>query len=73
MSKILSITVLRKMTPADLRQEIAAERRLVVTLRLGLTLGKEKGSHLYRRAKKQLARMLTVLQEMQKSSHPLPR
>ena len=65
MSKTLSLDELRKMAPADLRQEVASQRRLVTTLRLGLTLGKEKGSHLHKRAKKLLARMLTVLSELQ--------
>ena len=60
MSKILSIEELRKMQKADLLKEIAEQQRLVAKLRLDLKRGKEKGSHLYKRAKKQLAQMLTV-------------
>ena len=67
MSKILSMDELRKMKEADLQKEIAEQQRLVSKLRLDLKRGKEKGSHLYKNAKKQLSRMLTVLSVLQKT------
>ena len=51
----------------DLRKEIAEQRRAVATLSLAVKEGKEKGTHLLHGARKLLARMLTVLGEMQRS------
>lgn len=56
------------MQPADLRKEIAAQRSHVAALRMRVTMRKEKGTHILRQAKKQLARMLTVLSELEKKS-----
>lgn len=61
MTKTLSLKELRMMTPDDLRKEVAEQRKAVAQLRLHLRLGKEKGGHLLRRARRGLARMLTVL------------
>lgn len=61
MSALTTIKELQNMTPVDLRKEIAAQDTLVVKLRLGVKLGKEKDSAKYVRERKQLARMKTVL------------
>ena len=68
MGKTLSIDELRKMSPADLRKEVASQRQLVAGLHLTVKMGKEKGSHLLHQGKTLLARMLTVLQELQKKT-----
>jgi ribosomal protein L29 len=67
MSKTLSLAELRKMQEADLLKEITEQRRTVAKLRIDLERGKEKGSHLYQSAKKQLSRMLTVYAELRRS------
>lgn len=63
-AKILSLAELRKMTSQDLRKEVSEKRARVAALRLATRLGKEKGTHLLRLAKKELARMLTILAEI---------
>lgn len=60
MSSLTTIKELRKMSAEDLRKEIIAQQNIVVKLRLGVKLGKEKDSAKYVREKKQLARMKTV-------------
>lgn len=60
MSTLTSIKELQKMSPADLHKEIVQQENIVVKLRLGVKLGKEKDSAKYIREKKQLARMKTV-------------
>jgi ribosomal protein L29 len=61
MATTLTITELSKMDTADLQREIAGQRMLVQKMRMGITMKKEKDSALYRREKKTLARMQTVL------------
>ena len=56
----ITIKELQKMTPKDLLKEIYSQENIVVKLRLGVKLGKEKDSAKYIREKKQLARMKTV-------------
>lgn len=68
MVKTLSMEELRKMQEADLLKEIAEQQRSVAKLHLDLKRGKEKGSHLYKNAKKQLAQMLTVSVELHHTS-----
>lgn len=61
MTNNTTIKELQKMNPKDLLKEIAQQEANVVKLRLGVKLGKEKDSAKYIRARKQLARMKTVL------------
>ena len=68
MSKILSMDELRKMQEADLRKEIKEQYSTVAQLRYSVKSGKEKGSHLYKQEQTQLARMLTVLSELQQKA-----
>ena len=70
MAKALTLTELRKMSVEDLRKEVAGHRRKKAELHLHVKLGKEKGVHLYRNAKKELAQMLTILSELQKKQAP---
>lgn len=63
MTKILSLAELRKMMPEDLRREIMEQQSRVAALRLAVKLRKEKGVHLLKAARRELARMLTVLAE----------
>jgi ribosomal protein L29 len=61
MAKNLTMEELRRMNLSDLEKEIEAQRRTITHLRLNISLGKEKAVHLLRKARKQLARMLTLL------------
>lgn len=64
MPKVLTLTELRNMKEEDLLKEINQQYRAVAALQLTVKSGKDKGSHLYKRGKKQLSRMLTVLSEL---------
>jgi len=64
MAKTLTIIELRNMKENDLIREINQQYRNVASLQLNVKSGKEKGSHLYKREKKQLTRMLTILSEL---------
>ena len=68
MSTLITIKELRKMSPEDLHKEIVAQENMVVKLRLGVKLGKEKDSAKYIREKKQLARMKTVYSPVSSTS-----
>jgi ribosomal protein L29 len=61
-----SIAELRNMQPADLHKEAQGKRMSIAKMRLGLEMRSEKDSALYRRERKELARMLTVLSEKAK-------
>ena len=58
-----TIKELRSMTTDDLRTEVRDQETLVLKLRLGVKLGKEKDSAKYIRERKQLARMRTIATE----------
>lgn len=66
MAKVLTIKELRAMQEADLLREIADKRREVAKLKETVRSGAEKGSHLLKNAEKQLAQMLTVLNDLMK-------
>lgn len=61
MAALTTIKELQNMTPKDLLKEVSEQENMVVKLRLGVKLGKEKDSAKYVRERKQLARMKTVL------------
>ena len=63
MTHKVTIAELRKMGVKDLLGEIVLKRLEVAKMRLGITMQKEKDTGKYRTEKKQLARMLTVLNE----------
>ncbi|MBM3231034.1 50S ribosomal protein L29 [Candidatus Peregrinibacteria bacterium] len=61
MSTLVTTKELRAMQSDDLRKEIEAQQIIVVQLRMGLQMGKDKDSARYLREKRQLARMKTIL------------
>ena len=61
MATQLSMDELRNMNLTDLRREIREVSTLVAKMRLGIKMNKEKDTAHYRREKRQLARMQTVL------------
>jgi ribosomal protein L29 len=63
----VTLAELRKMNPADLRKEAERQRAQAARLRILITQGKEKDTSKYHAARKQLARMLTVLGTSQAS------
>ncbi len=68
MSSTTTITELRTMQIADLRKEIRSHRTHLQKMRLQITMNTEKDTGKYRRDKKQLARMMTVLTEKEKDT-----
>lgn len=54
---------LRSMNPKDLSREIRNKRAAIGSLRLKVSLGKEKNTSLYRKIKKELAQLLTIWSE----------
>ena len=60
---VTTIGELRSMQLSDLRREVRTQRVLVTKLRLGIDLQKEKDTAKYKREKKILSRMMTVLSE----------
>lgn len=68
-----TVAEFRKMTVADLRKEEMQQRTELAKLRLAVHMQKEKNAAKYTAAKKQLARLLTVVtekaaEELQKKS-----
>ena len=68
MSSTTTITELRAMSVSDLHKEIRAHQTEVQKMRLQITMNTEKDTAKYRREKRQLARMMTVLTEKQKAT-----
>ena len=68
MAKTLTLAELRKMNQEDLQKEVAVLRRTISKGRYDVASGKQKDSHNYQINKKQLARMLTVLKELNAST-----
>ena len=63
MAHHVTIIELRNMQIADLAREARGLRNDVAKMKIGIKLGKQKDTGSYRIAKRQLARMLTVLTE----------
>lgn len=63
MTHIVTVAELRSMPIADLQKEFRAQRAHVCKMRLQITMNTEKDTGRYRREKKQLARMMMVLEE----------
>jgi hypothetical protein len=61
MSTHATITELQAMQVADLEKDLRAQQTVVRKMRIELTLNTEKDSARYRREKKHLARLQTVL------------
>ncbi len=73
MAHTLSVSELRNMQPADIARDARDQRTLVSKLRLGIKLQKEKDTAKYRREKKLLSRMLTILSEKNAAPALVPR
>ena len=54
---------IRPMEPAAIRMEIEKRRREMLDLRCKIAIGEEVHAHLLRSARRDVARMLTVLRE----------
>lgn len=63
MVTLLTLTELRRLGTEELVREVAEKRLLLLNLRLGIIMRKEKDSGRYQQEKKQLARMLTIQRE----------
>lgn len=70
MSPSSAINELMKQPLEDLRREVRAKRALVAKMKLNIDLKKEKNSAAYRREKKEINRMLTVMNRLEKEGKP---
>lgn len=68
MTKILTMVELLNMQESDLLREIDEQRHTIARLHHGVTAGSEKNTHLLNDAKRQLARMFTVLSSLRMKS-----
>ena len=68
MAKTLTMTELMRMQEPDLLREIEEERHTIAKLNHAIRAGSEKNTHLLQDAKKQLARMLTVLSALRRAA-----
>ena len=73
MATTLTTKELRNMTREDLLKDLTAQRGLVARLNMGIRLQKEKDTAKYRREKRALARMMTILTEKNSSTPPRKR
>lgn len=63
-----SVTEIRRMTPQELRKDLQIKRAEAAKMRIGLEMQSEKNSGLYRAHKRDIARMMMVLHEMEKNT-----
>ncbi|MSR67903.1 50S ribosomal protein L29 [Candidatus Peribacteria bacterium] len=68
MSTVASTTELQRMTPVELRQEIALHQSEYAKMRMGVEMQKEKNHALYKAKRREIARMKTVETGMKKSA-----
>ncbi len=59
-------TELQRMTPDELRRDIAVHRIEYAKMRMGVEMQKEKNHALFKSKRKEIARMMTVLNMMKK-------
>lgn len=67
MATHLSAKELRNMQMEELRKEVTAKRMLISKMHLDVQLNSEKDTARFRREKKELARLLTVIAEKEKA------
>lgn len=70
MPKTSAATELRKMTPQDLSKEISDKRAGIAKMRISVAMRSQKDTAQYRREKKDLARMLTIMNELNRAHAP---
>ncbi|MFA6259723.1 MAG: 50S ribosomal protein L29 [Candidatus Peribacteraceae bacterium] len=68
MAQHASMKELLNMSVDDVRRDVREQRATVAKLSMGIRMGKEKNSALYKREKRQIARMLTVLTQKGRST-----
>ena len=66
MSTMHSITELRRMTPSELRRDLKLSSAECSRMRIAIEMQSEKNHALYRRMKRDRARMTMVLRDMEK-------
>jgi ribosomal protein L29 len=68
MSSTLTTKELRNQSIQDLERDVAEHRKVIRKMRIGIEMNTEKDTARYRREKRALGRMLTVLTQKQKES-----
>jgi ribosomal protein L29 len=68
MAQHASMKELLNMSVDDVRRDVREQRATVAKLSMGIRMGKEKNSALYKREKRQIAHMLTVLTQKGRST-----
>ena len=66
------IAELSRMTASELRKELQMKRAELAKMRMGLAMQSEKNHALYKRHKKDVARMSMVLVQLLKKAPPAP-
>ena len=72
MSTPTSNTELMRMTPDELRRDIALHRTEYAKMRMGVEMQKEKNHAMYKSKRREIARMLTALTTMKKKGVSAP-
>ena len=73
MATAVTITELRTMSANDIRKEVAEKRIGIAKMKMGITMKSDKDTSKLRFEKRQLARMLTILGEMEKTGEAQPK
>lgn len=71
MSAHLTAAELRKMSVEDIRKEVREKQAVASKSRLAIALQSEKDTAAYRRGRKEVARMLTILSEKESEQEQL--
>lgn len=67
MSTDISTPELRRMSPDELRKEVVIRKAECAKMRIGLKAQGEKNHALYRNKRREIARLLTVLRELERN------
>ncbi|MFA5799574.1 MAG: 50S ribosomal protein L29 [Candidatus Peribacteraceae bacterium] len=67
MSIDISTAELRRMSPDELRKEVILRKAECAKMRIGLKAQGEKNHALYRNKRREIARLLTVLRELERN------
>ena len=71
-TKQTSISELQRMSPKELRRDILLKRAETAKLRLNIDMQVEKNHAMHKREKKEIARMVMVLKNMERNGKPQP-
>jgi ribosomal protein L29 len=72
MAATVTLKELRTMSPKDIRTEASEKRVSIAKLKMAVSMRSEKDTAKVKRERRQLARMLTVLSEMENSAPAQP-